>query len=311
MLRRLLGRMGGIARDAGVNSGRMVRLPRRLEEAIGYFAARSNPYYYARSAYLGDNTVLALLHGRLQMYLDTRGTDIAPHIMMFGIWEPNYTQLFQRIIRPGDTVFDIGCHLGVYTLLGAAATGLGGQVHAFDPNARFVQLLRRSVAVNGFGGFAKVHNLAVGAEEGVTELRFTWEYAGGGHIATGLGPKDEGLAAKRCRVAALDDLFPDPAFTVDVVKMDVEGTETYALRGMRGLLARSPRARVMFEFAPQMLASHGTGAAELIGLFEELGFRFWNIRDDASLEPATGASLAALTDGLKNVLAARTDPYGG
>ena len=302
MMKRLFGNSAG----RGGIAGAMSRVPRRLEEAIAYFAARSNPYHHTNPVYLGDHTVLALLHGRYPMYLDTRGVDLAPFIMMFGIWEPNYTKLFTSLIKPGDTVLDIGAHLGVYALLGAAATGVGGQVHAFEPNARFAGLLGKSLAVNGFAGFAKIHPYAVGAAAGETELRYTWEWAGGGHLA--VGPKDTHHVSQPCHVVTLDDVFPDPAFTVDVMKMDVEGTETFAVRGMWNLLARSPRARVMFEYSPEMLAAHGSSGAELVGLFHELGFRFWNIAADSSLSEESATSLASRRDGIVNMLASRSDP---
>jgi FkbM family methyltransferase len=307
MIRRAIGKLTSRNDSAGGRAATLGGVPRRLEEAIAFFATRSNPYHHTNPVYLGDNTVLALLHGRLPMYLDSRGTDLAPHVMMFGVWEPNYTQVFTRLIRPGDTVFDIGAHLGVYALLGAAATGVGGTLHAFEPNARFATLLARSLAVNGFGEFAKIHQVAVGAAAGETELRYSWEWGGGGHLAA--GPRPSGVDAQPCRVVALDEMFPDPAFTVDVIKMDVEGTETFALRGMRDLLGRSPRVRIMFEFAPQMLTGHGSGAAELIGLLGELGFRFWSIGLDSSLAEETAAALAAKTDGVVNILASRTEPF--
>uniref|UniRef100_UPI0022EB7567 FkbM family methyltransferase n=1 Tax=Falsiroseomonas oryzae TaxID=2766473 RepID=UPI0022EB7567 len=290
----------------------LARMPQRLEEVAAHLTQRVNPWHYCATAWLGDDTALSILHGRLPIYLDTRGTDVAPHVMLFGIWEPNYTQLFQRLIRPGDTVLDLGAHLGVYTLLGAAATGPTGRVHAFEPNPRYAALLGRSLAVNGFTGFATLHQAAAGAAEGVSELSFSWEYGGGGNIATGTrrGARNRPNApeTEACRVVALDDLFPDPAFTADVVKMDIEGTETYALRGMAALLARSPRVRILFEFAPAMLRGHGSSAAELIGLLDGMGFRFWSIRADSGLDPVAASTLSAQSDGIANLLAARTDP---
>jgi FkbM family methyltransferase len=303
MFRRLKRLFGG-----GGHAPSLGAMPRRLEESFAYLAMRSNPHFYAPTTYLGDYTVLGLLEGRLMMYLDTRGADIAPHIMTFGIWEPNYTRLFQRLIRPGDTVLDLGAHLGVYALLGAARTGPRGTVHAFEPNPRYARLLGQSLSVNGFSGFAKVHNVAVGAAEGTAELRWSWELGGGGHLSEKTGPLREGQRSTVARVVALDELFPDPAFTADVIKMDIEGTETRAVQGALKLLERSPRVRILFEFAPQMLAGHGSSPAELIGLLEGMRFRFWSVANDASLTPETAASLAARTDGLSNILASRQDP---
>ncbi len=265
----------------------------------------------AHPVFLGNHTVLALLHGRLLMYLDSRSADVAPHIMMWGAWEPQYTALFQALLRKGDTVLDIGAHLGVYTLLGALGAGPTGQVHAFEPNRRYAQLLRRSTNVNGFSGFTTVHNVAVGAEAGRAELHFSWEMGGGGHLAVRPGGPPEGSESIRCEVVALDQLFPDPAFKVDVIKMDVEGTETFAVRGMTALLQRSPRLRIMFEFAPQMLRGHGSSPAELVQELAALGFRFWTIGTDSHLTPVSAEALSGWTEGVTNILAARGDPYTG
>ncbi|NKC31760.1 FkbM family methyltransferase [Falsiroseomonas selenitidurans] len=289
--------------------GRLLRMQRRLEESIAYFATRTHPSYFVQNAYLGDNTALARLQGRLKIFVDTRGNDIAPHLLMDGAWEPDDTSLFQRLIQPGDTVLDLGAHLGVYSLLGALATGPTGRVEAFEPNPRFAALLARSLAVNGFADFARVNNMAVGAEEGVAELLFSYAWGGGGHISVNPGHVPEGDEIRACRVVAVDDMFPDPAFQVNVMKIDVEGTESRAVRGMWNLLARSPRARVMFEFAPGMLAAQGSSAAELVHLFAELGFRFWAIGPQAVLEPVEAAVLSDMTAGVRNILAAREHPF--
>jgi len=287
---------------------RVLQVQRRLEAAIAYFAARTHPVRYTPTAYLGDHTALTVLQGRLKMFVDTRGNDLAPHLLIEGTWETNYTSLFEKLIRPGDTVLDLGAHLGVYALLGALATGPTGRVEAFEPNPRYAALLRRSLAVNGLSGYATVNNMAVGAEEGIAELLFSWEWGGGGHLSVHPGHVPEDGVTHACRVVALDALFPDPAFQIDMVKMDVEGTESRAVHGMWNLLARSPRAKVMFEFAPGMLAAQGSSAAELVQLFDRLGFRFWNIGERSELEAVDAATLGAMTDGVRNILAARELP---
>ena len=256
------------------------------------------------NAYLGDHTSLTLLDG-MMMFVDTRGNDVAPSLLMRGVWEPEATSLFQRLIRPGDTVLDLGANLGVYTLLAARGVGPGGQVHAFEPNARYADLIGRSLAVNGYMKQVRVHQLALGEVEGKAELVFSWAWGGGGHLAvdgTELLPTQE---RQPCRVVALDAMFSDPEFRVDVVKMDIEGAEGRTLRGMWRLLERSPNARVMFEFAPGLLARHGVGAAEMIHLLSELGFRFWEIGARSQLRVVKAEALAASTDGLRNLLAAR------
>lgn len=279
----------------------------RLARSPGPAAPPQLPYRTS-SAFLGDYTALTLLHGAYMIYVDTRSTDIAPHLMMRGEWEPHEVATFQRMIRPGDTVFDLGANVGVYSLIAAAATGPRGQVHAFEPNPRNAALLARSLAVNGFDGFSTIHAVAVGEEEGTATLVFNPEWSGGGFMDTSRAEGGVGADGDRrvpTRVVTLDRYFTDPSLTLDVAKLDIEGMEGRALRGMRGLLERSPRARLMIEWAPDMLARQGVTAAEIVALLAGIGFRFWTISGRASLEPIAAEALGGMTDGLQNVVAAR------
>jgi len=262
------------------------------------------------NAYLGEHTSLTLLDG-MMIYVDTRSTDIAPSLLMRGVWDLEWTSLFVRLIRPGDTVLDLGANLGVYTLHAARAVGPGGRVHGFEPNRRYAELVARSLAVNGFDGHAQVHAAAVGETAGEAQLRFSWAWGGGGHLALAEGGLTEGEESQRCPVVALDEMFNDPGFTVNVMKLDIEGAEARALRGMWRLLERSPEARLIFEFAPGLIAGQGVGAAEMIHLLRELGFRFWSIGETSRLSEVSAESLAGAKDGLRNILAARGAPVPG
>ncbi|HEY8611107.1 MAG TPA: FkbM family methyltransferase [Roseomonas sp.] len=281
---------------------RLDRISTRMEEIVAYFAQRSHPIHFQQPTYLGDHTALVMLHGRHPFFVDTRGIDIAPHLILFGVWETAYVLLFQRLIRPGELVLDIGANHGVYAVLGAAA---GGIVAACEPNPRLCDLMRRSAAVNGMTDRLTVHEAAVGEADGTVQIAFDMSWPGGGHV---LEPEWK-RAGTDCRVLALDNLFPDPRTKVGVIKMDVEGSEGRAIRGMRQLLERSPDVRMMMEFVPTMLTSHGVGPAETIGMLREMGFRFWDIAADAALSPLDPDVLAAATDGsVRNILVARQEP---
>jgi FkbM family methyltransferase len=262
------------------------------------------------NAYLGDHTALTELEG-MMIYVDTRSTDVAPHLLLRGMWEPEATGLFQRLIRPGDTVLDLGANLGVYTLLAARAVGPTGRVHGFEPNRRYAGLIARSLSVNGYAGHAQVHPVAVGETAGMAALRFFWDWGGGGHLALGAEGPAEGQESQPCPVVALDEMFDDPDFRVQLLKIDIEGAEARALRGMWRLLERSPEARLMFEFAPGLIAGHGVAPGEMIHLLRELGFRFWEIGEASRLREVSADSLAMAEDGLRNILAARGAPVPG
>lgn len=291
---------------------RLDRLAVRLEEAIAYFAPRVNRIADSQTIYLGDDTAVTFLEDGTRLMVDTRSLDIGIHLLTLGQWEPAYTALFRRLVRPGDTVLDLGANLGVYTMLAARLTGPGGRVHAFEPNPRLAHLVDLSIRINGCAGWTQVHRLAASDRRGVARLFFTDAYSGGGSLTGNAAQNDESGAAKGavdCELMPLDELLADPEFRVDVLKMDVEGHEGPALRGMRALLERSPGIRIMMEFGPQMMRGSGMPAPEVVALLEGLGLAAWTIGEDGGIAPVGWSVLAAATGGLQNILVARECPF--
>jgi len=303
--------MPGLLADLLALPARLTLIEQRLEQIAALVAARSAPPALSRSVYLGEHTALALLEGRLPIYVDTRSTDIAPHLLLHGAWEPEELRVFRRLLRPGDLALDLGAHVGVYALTAAEVVGATGRVHAFEPNPRSAGLLRRSLSVNGFASFAEVHLLAAGAAAGASTMLVTPEWEGGGFLDLAMpsaAPRPDGRQALTVRVVALDTMFPDPATRLGVAKLDIEGMEGQALLGMRRLLERSPEARLLLEWAPAMLAGQGMPGPEVVALLRSLDFRFWRIERDATLLPLPAEELAGWEAGIRNIVAARGEP---
>lgn len=302
------GRLAALDRRLDTIDGKLDRLATRLEETVAYFAIRSNRMNDSQSVYLGNDTAVTFMEDGTRILVDTRSLDIGVHLLTLGRWEPAYTALFGRLIRPGATVLDIGANHGVYALIAARLAGPTGRVEAFEPNPRLSQLVDLSLRMNGFGGHARVHNVAVSDRPGTARLFFTDSYSGGGSLGAAEGQLDAGGIAKQgvdCRLVPLDSLFPSPSMKVDVVKMDVEGHEGPALRGMAKLLARSPDVRIMMEFAPQMMRSSGMGAPQVVAFLRDLGLSAWTIEADGSVTPTGWEALAAQAEGVQNILVAR------
>ncbi len=283
--------------------GRIELTLARLERKLDQLAA-------GQSSYLGDHTALTFLRGGPRIYVDTRSVDIGSHVLTHGIWEEEYTTLFQRLIRPGATVLDIGANIGVYTLRAAAAAGPLGKVHAFEANPRLAELTRRSIHINGFESFCQVHCLAVADRRGEARLVFSHAWSGGGSLFR----HEQDLAARGeeavlCPMLPLDDLFPAASFRADVIKIDIEGAEGQALRGMRQLLERSPELRLMMEFSPDMLAGAGTPPQEVAELLGGMGLRPWLINQAAALTETNWPAVLASAVPLQNILLSRQAPF--
>jgi FkbM family methyltransferase len=296
----------------------------RIEEAVAQTSAQigqlAHAYnqglqetFFSQAAYLGDHRALTRLRSGHLVYVDTRSVDIGSHLMFGGRWEHNYATAFERLLRPGAIVLDIGANHGVYALLAAAKVGPAGHVYAFEASQDFCELIRASISVNGLDKVITLEHRAVADRAFETTLATDVQMSGGGHlVADGVAEpaarSAHGIKSETVRCIALDEYFSDPGQRVDVVKMDIEGAEGLALKGMAGVIARSPNIKLMMEFCPRMLSRFPCNADFVIDFFKSRDFMCWTINPDSSLVPARWESLLAVPDAVQNVVISRQAP---
>jgi FkbM family methyltransferase len=295
---------------------RMVRIEEALSGISANMATMAQIYNGAvqdllcsQVAYLGDHRALTYLRSGQKLYVDTRSVDIGSHLLLGGLWEPNYVKAFCDLLMPGDTVLDVGANHGVYALLAAQRVAPHGRVYAFEPASNFFQLIRASVSINGLDGLVKVERLAVAEAAREMTLVSDPHWSGAAHLATEseatpsaqLGHQE----SETVRFVALDEHFGDGLAKIDAMKMDIEGAEGLALKGMTRLIERSPRVKIMMEFCPKMLARYACDATFVIEFLRSRAFMCWTITQDGSLVPARWEQLLEDPDLIQNIMVAR------
>ena len=208
--------------------------------------------------------------------------------LLRGPYEPAGTALFEEVVDPGMTVVDVGANLGVYTVLGARATGPTGRVVSFEPDPATCALLGDTVALNGFGNVDVVAK-AVAADEGrATFYRFE------GHSGIGSLCKPNargGTETIDVETTTLDgELDRLGVEHVDVVKLDVQGAEIEVLRGAASVLARD-HPRLFVEFWPHAFENMGVDPWELPTLIRDAGYSIRTV--DAPEREIADAEIAA------------------
>jgi FkbM family methyltransferase len=167
-------------------------------------------------------------------------TGASPHGCWLGTYERLTQRLFQKHVRPGAIVFDIGANAGFFTLLAARLAGPGGHVFAFEPVPDNLALLREHVRLNQATNVT-VLPLAVAASTGsarflIGENPSQGELSTNGEIEVAVDSLD--------RLVGSGEL-PRP----DFIKIDIEGGEDNALAGAAEVL-KSPRITLL-------LSTHG------------------------------------------------------
>ena len=235
-------------------------------------------------------------HG-FSILVDERDYALAKPILVAERYEPHVTSALLAELRE-DTVFlDVGANIGFFTLL-VAARCPAGHVYSIEPDPDNARLLAASVALNGFGERVTVHACAASDEDGVLTLSDLGNARNLGARFTSkqretLGRHVHGPAPKflEVRAARLDRLIDVPK--LDLVKMDIEGFEPVALRGMDGLL-RKHRPVIVMEFAPGTIRDiAGEDPEAVLRQLAAAGYE-WGILGEDGHAPALGCDTAEL-----------------
>jgi FkbM family methyltransferase len=184
-----------------------------------------------------------------KMYVRLNDQFIGAAIARDKQYEPHVTRALRDTLGRGATFIDVGANIGYFALLAAKIVGPSGRVLAFEPNPANCELLRRSIATNEFGNVT-LH------QQAVAESRQTLHFATAGIDSNGrvVNPAEaaaEVVALPTVEAVALDEALADRA-RIDVIKLDVEGAEARAWRGMQTILARH-KPTLLFEFSPVLL----------------------------------------------------------
>lgn len=187
------------------------------------------------------------------------------------------TQLFvKEFVRPGDRFIDVGGNIGMITLLAARCAGPAGQVLAFEPNPVAFQRLKSVVLYNAID-HVTMREVALGDREGELVLSVLLGHTGMSTLGDVVG-KDQQHVTDRYTVKVVrgDDVIPADLPGPAMVKIDVEGFECHALRGMSETLSRL-RPAVVAEALPQTLERAGSSLGELFRLMRGHGYDAYDL----------------------------------
>jgi FkbM family methyltransferase len=223
-----------------------------------------------------------------------------------GVSEPDIEEFCLRFLQPGMIVFDVGAHVGKYTLLCARAVGPQGHVHAFEPNPALFHLLQLNIARNHFNN-SHARQCAVSDEDGVSDFELCAESSISSLVRDENRDSPRG-ASKILRVPTLrlDSFCAQAGLRPRLVKVDVEGAELLVFQGATNLLdlpaGKSPVW--IFEHEPANYARFGYAPARLFALLRRHGYRTWTCRDGrvTRLEETAGIPV--------NLVAAKEESWG-
>jgi len=196
-------------------------------------------------------------------------------IYFLGVFEPVESFLFTRLLRPGDVVADVGANVGQYTLLAATAVGPAGAVHSFEPVPSTYATLLENISRNKLSNVS-ANRAALWHQPATIALGRAPEMIGNlGSFSIGFADMQSGVV--EAPAWTLDEYAARNGVSrIDLIKMDIQGAEPFALRGGRRIVEQS-RPILLMEVQRSSLELLGSSPEALWDELKALGYRAWRI----------------------------------
>jgi len=245
------------------------------------FPHRGLKYFLKAATSLGiaNKTYKKRLNRRFYMLLNPT-EHIQQQLFWYGYYEKELADLLKRIVKPNDVFIDIGANIGYFSLF-VASNFPSAKIIAFEPVTGLYQELNNNVALNNMENITTV-NIAVGEINEEKELFVS--------AANNLGmssfqqPENYSGNKEKVKVVTLGDWFKTSGLSkINIIKLDIEGSELAALRGMKEII-KERKPILIIEMNPATLSLFNLKTSDISNYLKEYNFEGFLIFENCKLE---------------------------
>jgi len=203
----------------------------------------------------------------------TEGIDFS--IYLLGGFEPVTLNLYKKLVKPGNTVLDIGANIGSHTLPLARLVGDHGQVIAFEPTRFAIEKMASNIALNKdiATRISVRQDMLVANEQDILEKEIYSSWPLFGHEKN-IHEEHRGklMGTEGAVAVTLDKVISQMGITrIDLIKLDVDGHEYSVLAGGKTTLS-TYRPTIVMELAPYLFDPSSGAFEKMISLFASLNY---------------------------------------
>jgi FkbM family methyltransferase len=269
---------------------------------------------------LGDCTVAVQLAFGGWAVVPTWNVDVALGMIRDGIIEPWTSRAVELLLRPGQTYVNVGTNFGYYMVLGAQCVGRSGKVFAIEANPLLLPYLLRTLFWSGYPDVIRLYNRAASDQDGLElDIMCDAQFIGGASVAMRMAapgvlpsrledsiwervditravrpdgrvvPATGFMVGRKCKTVRLDTLLAEEPH-IDLLHMDIEGSEPAAIAGALDVIGRSPDMAMVMEWSPTYCLSEALlgHTRAMCDLFESRKYT-WYCLHPQTFDPAAVA----------------------
>ena len=201
---------------------------------------------------------------------------IQQQIFFFGDFDRRGMEYLERTLDQGDVFVDIGANIGCYSLVAAGKVRPEGKVIAFEPVTEIHAKLKDNLKLNAMH-WARAEKKAVFDKDGTVVLHL----AGSDNLGMSSVHRHdaENGRTEEVKTVCLDNYLVDAGVDrVDLIKIDIEGAELEALKGMTNILNHFRPALII-----EVLDPDSAEGKEVFDVLKTLNYRPYSLQLDGSL----------------------------
>lgn len=219
-----------------------------------------------------DDTVIKSKDGRklhLVMPEDAYGA-----IVKTGFPEKSTIKMLEKIIEKNYVVFDIGANLGWYTTFFSDRVK---ECHSFEPSQEIFKRLVKNCNLNSVKNCI-LNNYAIGNYNGDTNF---YEFQDLYHGLSSLSDFNrEDSICKQTKIMTIDSYAKkENIYKIDLIKIDVEGSELNVLKGSKNLLSGENKPYLIIELNETTSREFGYKPYDIICYLEKYGYTFYIVEN--------------------------------
>lgn len=263
-------------------------LARRFIQSFPFRRAKDRIYLILRRALFVPRNVIAEISTGIHL-----GLDLDDYLQRWMFChkledEPDY-YLLSKILRPGEHFVDVGANIGIVSLLAAKAVGPEGTVYAIEALQKTREYLSRNVARNNA---ENIRLIPFALTDENREVNF-FASTDGNIGASSLSPRGLKDVPVTVNGRTFDSLHADGTIPkCDVMKMDIEGAEVLALKGMKVFFKEEKPRIVVIEVSDVLLSQFGSKPSDIVLFFNDHGYSLYRASTKGRLQKVNTAELS-------------------
>lgn len=208
------------------------------------------------------------------------GNEVFRSIFVKGIYDPNLVVVVDALLPAKGVLVDIGANMGYCSLLMSRSVGDSGKIFAIEPSERDFLRLVDNVALNKLDN-VYVYRFAISNEIGDVEISIaTEERSFLNTLGFEFSNKGiEKLKTEKVEAITLDKFVEkEDIDRIDVIKMDIEGSELKALTGARKSIEMY-RPALVLGINKNSLKANEASVEEVEKVLKELRYKMYYLTE--------------------------------